>query len=95
MNDLRKISKAHYKWIKKMGWNKLRPLESLALICSEVGEAAQECRGKKLSPLLGSELSDIILRTLAMAEQNNIDIVSEINKKMIVNRQKGNKGRIK
>jgi hypothetical protein len=42
------IATLHYEWLKEMGWtNKLSPLEHIALISSEIGEAANECRGEK------------------------------------------------
>ena len=79
-----------------MGWNKTNPLEQLALILSEVGEAVNECRGEVPTDKLGSELADICLRTFGMAEQFGIDIESEILIKMAKNFSKGNfKGRLK
>jgi len=94
--ELKQISKQHRKWIIKMGWANVKtPLECLALICSEVGEAANECRGKKPTKKLGSELADIILRVLGMSEDFGIDIEKEIIKKMKKNRERGKIGRLK
>lgn len=79
-----------------MEWiGKTTPLEQLALIASEVGEAVQECRGVEPSDHLPSELADIILRTLGMAEGLGIDMEKTIAAKMEANRLRGNKGRIK
>lgn len=92
--DINFIADEHYEWLKEMGYTKASPLEALALICSEVGEAINECRGKEPTEKLGAEIADIILRSLGFARQRNIDIVTEITKKMAVNQKNGNKGRI-
>jgi NTP pyrophosphatase (non-canonical NTP hydrolase) len=90
------IAKVHNEWLNDMGWNKTTPLEQLALIASEIGEAVNECRGEKPTDKLGSELADIILRTMGLAEQSGIDIQTEILNKMAINRAKGNyKNRLK
>lgn len=96
MTTIRSIAKRHNKWLVEMGWNKTNALEQLALIASEIGEAVNECRGKKPTEKLGEELADIVLRTFGMAEQFNIHIEAEILKKMSKNLEKGNfKGRLK
>jgi len=71
------------------------PLEKLALITSEVGEAVNECRGEKPTELLGSELADIILRVLGLAGSLNIDMETEIANKMKINVERGAEYRIK
>ena len=95
MISLRDIQKEHYQWIKDMGWNNKTPLEELALICSEVGEAVNECRGEIPTENLGEELADIILRTLAVASGQNIDIEYECIAKMAKNVRRGTRGRVK
>lgn len=73
------------------------PLEKLALITSEVGEAIEECRipGAKLDfpyidergkPIgLWSELADIVIRTLDMAQIVGIDLENAVAQKMDYN----------
>ena len=95
-SPIRDFVAVHYAWLVKVGWaGKRTPLEDLALIASEVGEAANECRGDKPLENFGEELADIVLRVFGTAYQNNIDIEAEILKKMEKNDQQGNKGRIK
>lgn len=90
------LAHEHNKWLVEMGWNKTSALEQLALIASEIGEAANECRGEKPTDKLGSELADICLRTFGMAEQFGINIEREIILKMAKNFSKGNfKDRLK
>jgi NTP pyrophosphatase (non-canonical NTP hydrolase) len=94
--NIEKASYHHYEWLKEMGWTgKLTPLEQLALIASEIGEAANECRGETPTDKLGSELADIVLRVFGMSEELNINIEQEILDKMKSNRRVGNRGRTK
>ncbi len=93
--SLEEITDRHFAWVVEMGWaNKCTPLEGLALIASEVGEAVNECRGVLPSPKFGSELADIILRTLTLARQEGLDIEAEILAKMEKNKLRGNLGRL-
>jgi NTP pyrophosphatase (non-canonical NTP hydrolase) len=93
LND---ISKQHHAWLTEMGWvGVTTPLEQIALIASEVGEAANECRGAQPTEKIGAELSDIILRTLGLAERLGLDMEAEIAAKMQKNRERGTKGRLK
>lgn len=87
------IAKYHWEWVESVGWHNKTPLECIALISSEVGEAANECRGKKPSERLGSELADIILRTVDLAEDQGIDIQTEVLKKMDICQGRGTRGR--
>ena len=89
------IAKLHYDWVESMGWHNKTPLEYVALIASEIGEAANECRGETPTEDLGSELADIVLRVLDFAKVQGIDIEEEIRLKMIINEKKGKKGRVK
>lgn len=84
------ISDRQWNWVQEMGWHNKSPLGYLALIASEVGEAVNECRGKTPTPELGSELADIILRTLDFAKEMKIDINLEIFNKMGINDANGN-----
>jgi NTP pyrophosphatase (non-canonical NTP hydrolase) len=84
----------HYAWLREQGWMQgERPLELLMLVASEVGEAANECRTGTPTPLFGSELADIILRTLGIAQHYGIDIEAEVIRKIAQNRKNGNRGR--
>jgi len=92
---LAEIADQHYDWLSRMGWLNTTPLEDLALIASEVGEAVNECRGDTPSSHLGEELADIILRTVGMATHHGIDITKAVGIKMAVNEQRGTRGRLK
>lgn len=62
---LAKIAEDHYLWIRSVKWDgKRSPLEGLALIGSEIGEAANECRNEHPSDNFSIEISDIVLRIL-------------------------------
>lgn len=93
---LQQIALQHHQWLQLVGWaGKRTPLEDLALVASEIGEAANECRGEKPTDKLGSELADIILRVAGMAQENGIDIEAEVAAKMEINRGRGTRGRLK
>lgn len=78
-----------------MGWHNKTPLEELALVCSEVGEACNEVRGPVPSPKFGEECADIILRTLNIMHDHGIEPSSTIAAKMALNEARGNRGRVK
>lgn len=82
-NSIYEVATEHRKWIESVGWaGKRTPLEALTLIASEVGEAANECRGDKPTAQLGEELADIILRVLDVTidlEMHMISYSSPIN----------------
>jgi len=85
----------HYVWLIKMGYTTATPLESLALITSEIGEAANECRHGTPTPQFGEELADIVLRTLGLARRLGIDIESLMLAKIEKNEASGdNRGRL-
>lgn len=92
--DLNEIADLHYNWLMRMGWTKATPLEDLALIASEVGEAVNECRGERPTAELGTELADIVLRVLGMARKMDIDIAAALRAKMELNERRGTRGRI-
>ena len=89
------IAEQNYLWVEKMGWHNKTPLEALALVASEVGEAINECRGEKPSDAFGEELADIILRVLDIAHWQEIDIEHKIKQKMLKNESRGTRGRLK
>jgi NTP pyrophosphatase (non-canonical NTP hydrolase) len=67
----------------------------LMKIVQDLGKLTNELRGSKPSDKVGSELADIILRTLGIAENLGLDIEKEIENKMQLNAQRGNRGRTK
>lgn len=74
------------KWLKTMGWWKNKTnLESLMLVVSECGEAANEVRGETPTDTFEVELAAIILRTLGLAAENAIDIQQAVFDKMAKN----------
>lgn len=93
--DIKGIAVKQHAWVEQMGWHNKTPLEYLALIGSEVGEAVNECRGEEPTEKLGEELVDILLRTLDLMEELKLDIPNEIATKMSVNLNRGNRGRLK
>jgi NTP pyrophosphatase (non-canonical NTP hydrolase) len=72
--DLNRIAHRQFDWVERMGWHNKTVLEALALIASEVGEAAEECFDGKPSDAFGEELADIILRTADLAVLEKIDL---------------------
>jgi len=92
--EISDIAKKQFDWVESMGWHNKTTLEALALIASEVGEAVNECRMDTPTSNFGSELADIILRTLDLAESHNINIVTEIENKMAINESRGTRGRL-
>ncbi|WP_159817910.1 MazG nucleotide pyrophosphohydrolase domain-containing protein [Colwellia sp. 20A7] len=88
-------AKKNYEWVEEMGWHNKTTLEALALVASEVGEAINECRNEKPTDAFGEELADIILRVLDIAHWQGIDMEQEITKKMMINEQRGTRGREK
>lgn len=93
---INEISAIHHKWLVEMGWvGVTTPLEQLALVASELGEAVDECRGVEPTENFRYELADIILRTCGICENQGIDIEKALLDKMAKNRARGNKGRVK
>jgi len=93
--EIKELSAQHYAWVEAMGWHNKTPLEALALVASEVGEAVNECRGEEPTAEFGSELADIVLRVIDLAHWQGIDIEAEMLKKMAINKQRGTRGRKK
>jgi NTP pyrophosphatase (non-canonical NTP hydrolase) len=93
--NINEVAKQNYLWVEKMGWHNKTPLEALALVASEVGEAINECRHEQPSEAFSEELADIILRVLDLAHWQNIDMEKELALKMAKNERRGNRGRIK
>lgn len=64
MMKVNELALTHYDWVERMGWHNKTPLESMALIASEVGEAAAEHLGATGPAALTGELADIVLRVI-------------------------------
>lgn len=72
---INKIAQLQHDWVERMGWHNKNDLESMALIASEVGEAAAECLGAHWpSDEFGMELADIILRVADLAQVHGFDL---------------------
>lgn len=74
--NLTDIANEHSPWIVLVGWaNTKTPWEHLALIGSEIGEAANECRGEdqgfRTTKKFGSEMADIVLRCITFIIEMN------------------------
>lgn len=90
---INELQKQQYDWVERMDWHNKTVLEALALVASEVGEAVNECRGETPTENFGTELADIILRVVDLAEWQGIDLEEVICKKMALNEINGTKGR--
>lgn len=90
---LNEIAAKQYDLVERMGWHNKTVLENLALIASEVGEAVNECRGETPTPEFGTELADIILRVVDLAQGQGIDIEAILEAKMALNEKRGTMGR--
>lgn len=93
--EINDFARVVWEWVENMGWHNKTPLEYLALIGSEVGEAVNECREEKINDELGAELADIVIRVFDFAEEMDIDIHKEMKDKMEINLQRGTRGRTK
>lgn len=91
--NINEIAAKQYDWVERMGWHDKTVLEALALICSEVGEAVNECRGDEPTENFATELADIILRTADLAHTHDVDLSAAIQAKMALNEKNGTRGR--
>ncbi|KVP39711.1 hypothetical protein [Burkholderia ubonensis] len=78
MIDLNAISDRHHAWVERMGWHNKTVLESLALIASEIGEAAAEAIGILDLAKFGEELADIILRCVDLAKTEGVNLNEQV-----------------
>lgn len=80
--NLNELASKHYEWVEAMNWHNKTVLEALALIGSEIGEAAFEHIDGVPSQHFGEELADIMLRSLDLAawQQTDLNQLVENNK---------------
>lgn len=76
--NLNKIAQAQFVWVEDMKWHNKTVLESLALIASEIGEAAYEHLDSTPTEHFGEELADIMLRSLDLACWQKVDLNNEV-----------------
>lgn len=72
------IARKQFDWVERMGWHNKTVLEALALIASEIGEAAGECLGGQRTPAFGEELADIVLRTADLAQWQGVNLAEVV-----------------
>ncbi|KWU23419.1 hypothetical protein [Burkholderia cenocepacia] len=72
--ELNGIAQTHNQWVEAMGWHNKTVLESLALIASEIGEAAGEVENGRPTAAFGEELGDIVLRTADLSVTEGVDL---------------------
>lgn len=76
--NFNKIAEKHYEWVESMNWHNKTVLEALALIASEVGEAAYEHLDNNPTEHFGEELADIMLRALDLGFWQKVDINQQV-----------------
>lgn len=76
--NLNDIGCRHSAWVESMGWHNKTPLEAIAMIASEMGEAAAELVGGVPTDKFGQELSDIILRIADLSQVLGLDIQASL-----------------
>jgi NTP pyrophosphatase (non-canonical NTP hydrolase) len=76
--DIARITTQHFDWVERMGWHNKTPLETLALIISEIGESVDECLGKHPTKELAHELADIVLRIVDFAKVEGINLTVQM-----------------
>tara|TARA_B100001248_G_scaffold259757_1_gene246426 strand:+ start:1208 stop:1534 length:327 start_codon:yes stop_codon:yes gene_type:complete len=104
--DIKKSQKKVDDWIKKYGVRYFDIMTNMAILTEEVGEVArvisrkygeQSKRKEDKTNSLSEELSDVLFVIFCIANQTNIDLQSEFDKKLIKKsirdslRHKGNK----
>ena len=90
--DIKKSQKKVDDWIKKYGVRYFDIMTNMAILTEEVGEVArvisrqygeQSIKKNHKSFKLSEELSDVLFVVFCIANQTNIDLESEFNKKLI------------
>lgn len=82
--NLNNIAQTHYDWVEDMNWHNKTVLEALALIASEIGEAAYESLDDTPTEHFGEELADIMLRALDLGFWQKVDIDKQVQENSIV-----------
>jgi NTP pyrophosphatase (non-canonical NTP hydrolase) len=93
--QLNEIADQQFAICESNGWHNKTVLECLMLIVTEVGEAAEECRGEVPTANFETELADIILRTADLAKQFGIDLDAVVAAKLELNTINGTRGKLK
>lgn len=75
---INELAKKHHKWVASMGWHNRTYLEALAMIGSEMGEAAIEVSLAGVTSKFKYELADIVLRCIDFTELLGIDVEEKI-----------------
>ena len=90
--DIKKSQKKVDEWIKKYGVRYFDIMTNMAILAEEVGEVArviareygeQSKRKEDKNLDLSEELSDVLFVVFCIANQTNIDLQSEFEKKLI------------
>ena len=90
--DIKKSQKKVDDWIKKYGVRYFDIMTNMVILTEEVGEVArvisreygeQSKRKKDKTISLSEELSDVLFVVFCIANQTNIDLQSEFDKKLI------------
>lgn len=76
--NFNQLAEKQYQWVEDMKWHNKTVLEALALISSEVGEAAYEYLDDKPTEHFGEELADIMLRALDLGYWQKVDLNKEV-----------------
>jgi NTP pyrophosphatase (non-canonical NTP hydrolase) len=85
LNEIAKL--AHENAVKKGFWDKSENIgEKLMLIVTEIAEAMEEYRKKDFNiDLFAEELADTVIRICDLSGKMNIDLDSQVQKKMLKN----------
>ncbi len=92
---LNRLGDQQLAWAESVGWAAHLPLEDMALLASEVGEAINEVRGVCPTPAFGEELADVILRAAGIARKYGVDLDAHVARKQAINAERSNRGRTK
>lgn len=84
MTLIAEIQKRHSEFVEMMNWRGMKsPLEATALICKEIGELTHELRQNKIDlEKVGAKLAGIILRTIDLAIELEVDIEQALTSKV-------------
>jgi len=81
------IANIHNAWVCTLDWPNKTSLDCVALITSSLGAVVDELtQQSKPSPCLGGHLADLILKTLELANREDVDIDYRLVSRLIANR---------